>query len=472
MMKTDTHWKKVGLRHHHGICIPLFSLHTEKSCGIGEFFDLIPMIDWCECLGLDCIQLLPLNESSDGSPYNPLSSCALDPIYLSLASLPNPEPLDHFLPLKSLTRIAKAEVKHLKLKWLYTYFEKNFPADSKTPAYKAFLEKHSWLNTYALFKSLKDEYGGKNWKDWPQELQTPPPFKPTLQTDFHIYLQYLCFSQLEEVCKYATSHNIFLKGDVPILLSADSADVWAESSLFDLSLSAGAPPDLYNPLGQGWGFPLFNWDNARKTNFSWWKRRLATLQSLYHIYRIDHVVGFFRIWAIEEGKLPSDGRFVPLDPALWLNQGCEILNMMIVASPLLPIAEDLGVIPDEVYATLKHLGIPGTKVLIWQRHWDTDKSFIPYSDYEPLSLTTVSTADMEPLSLWWKNHPEDASALARFKHWRYNPILTPDEHAALLHDSHHTASLFHINPLQEYLALFPNLTSPNLEDERINIPGT
>lgn len=438
------------------------------------------MIDWCKSVGFDVLQLLPLNDTGgDPSPYNPLSSCALDPVYLSLADLPDAgamaAELDSFHPLSRMARVAPLEAKRQKLAWLYSYFERTFPSLSQQSIYLRFLEKNRWLPVYALFKAIKDEYGGKRWTDWPQEYRS---FRENLlrekrkSADFHFFLQFHCFSQMEKVKAYASSHAVFLKGDVPILLSPDSADVWAEPHLFRLDLAAGAPPDYYNRLGQKWGFPLFDWEAMAAENYSWWKTRLATSESLFHIYRIDHVVGFFRIWGIPEGKKPSEGSFYPADATLWASHGREILSMMIGASSLLPMAEDLGTIPREVYPVLRELGICSTKVLRWQRRWDSDKSYIPYSEYDPLSLTTLSTPDSDTLQVWWKKFPDEAIPFAHFKGWPYRPDLLQEQRLAILRDAHHTPSYFHINLLQEYLALFPDLVHPNPEDERINVPGT
>lgn len=480
-MKTQAHWEKIGFHPHHGIACPLFSLRTQKSCGIGEFFDLLLLIDWCKSLGLDVIQLLPLNDSGDDtSPYNAISSCALDPIYLSLFDLPDADPLssDHtkFALFAELPRLARNEVKREKMQWLFSYFQKNFAATSQTDAYRTFVSEQSgWLKNYCLFKALKDEYGGKHWNQWPQELQAPQEKEFNSRQngcDFHAYLQFHCFSQLEKVKAYASNQGIFLKGDIPILLSPDSVDVWAHPSLFDLHWSAGAPPDFYNPLGQKWGFPLFNWDEMRKEQFAWWKRRLKVATRLYHLYRIDHVVGFFRIWAIPPDKNPVDGHFVLSDPTLWVPQGREILEMVIDACPLLPIAEDLGTIPKEVRPLLRELGICGTNVVRWHRHWDGDRSYIPYNEYDTFTLTTVSTADADIVPVWWKNFPNEAIPFAHLKKWSYQSELTFEQLFEMLHDAHHTPSYFHINLLQEYLALFPELVSPNLEDERVNVPGT
>jgi 4-alpha-glucanotransferase len=472
-MKTDVHWSKIGLHSHHGVLIPISALRTDRSCGIGEFLDLIPMIDWCASLNMDVIQILPINDSgNDPSPYNALSACALDPIYLSLADLPGAAiDRDIFSSLTRLPRIDHRTVRSEKLKVLRKYFEEHLRKQET----EEFMRKNRWVQTYALFKAYKDEYGETSWEEWPEEAKAPTPFGYVDKREavaFYCFVQLLCFEQMRKVKAYASSKNILIKGDIPILLSPDSADVWSERRLFDLSLAAGAPPDFYNPKGQYWGFPLFRWQVMRDAHFVWWKERLDVAAEIFHLYRLDHVVGFFRIWAIPKGKKPTEGHFVPHNLALWPNQGREILEMMIDSSPLLPVAEDLGTIPDFVRPILKKLGVCKTCVMRWERYWHGDRSYIPFDRYEPLSLTTVSTHDSEPLVIWWKNHPDEAALMAQLKGWHYTPILTFEQHLSLLRDSHHTASYFHINLLQETLSLFPELRWPNLNDERINIPGT
>jgi 4-alpha-glucanotransferase len=189
------------------------------------------------------------------------------------------------------------------------------------------------------------------------------------------------------------------------------------------------------------------------------------------LYRIDHIVGFFRIWAIPYGLSAKDGHFVPSDSAKWIDHGQRLMLMMLDRCDMLPIGEDLGVVPPEARACLHALGICGTKVMRWERKWKEDKNFIRIEDYPVDSLSTVSTHDSETLQLWWQNNPEDANLFARFKGWSYNSVLSRGHQYEMLWDSHHSASLFHINLLQEYLALIPGMTWPLLEDERINVPG-
>jgi len=472
-MKTEAHWKRVGLHNHQGIVLPLSALRTKKSCGIGEFLDLIPMIDWCASLGLDVVQILPINDTGDDpSPYNAISSCALDPIYISLADLPgaSPDP-DIFTPLTQLPRTAHHAVRHEKLKFLKNYYEKQPQKQEIAP----FIAKHPWVRTYALFKAYKDEYGDKSWRDWPEKAKAPTAegFKEKeAEIAFHCFLQLLCFEQLKKVKAHAAAKKVLLKGDIPILISPDSADVWSEKELFDLSLSAGAPPDYYNPKGQLWGFPLYNWQALQNTQFAWWRRRLHVAEEFFDLYRIDHVVGFFRIWGIPKEKKPLEGHFVPSDPDLWPVHGREFLEMLIDASLMLPLAEDLGTIPHFVRPILKELGICKTCVVRWQRDWHDNHQYLPFDQYEPFSVTTLSTHDSEPLPLWWKTIPNESIPFAEFKHWRYEPTLSYDQHLTILRDAHHTSSYFHINLLQETLLLFPELSWPNVEDERINIPGT
>ena len=481
-----SHWKTIGMKPHYGIAIPLFSIHTKNSSGLGEFFDLIPLIDWCSELGLDVIQILPINDcGSDPSPYNAISSCAINPIYLSLTHLPY---LDKFHVLKDkipalqvLTkspRVAYHEVKIQKTAWLRDYFTHAASIILKTQHFMHFIAENAWVEPYALFKVLKDLTEQYNWATWPREYKSPTRKEyQTLVKDnfseisFYIFLQYLCFRQLSEVKKYANERSVLLKGDIPILISPDSADVWHEPELFDTSVAAGAPPDSYNPDGQYWGFPLYNWDLMGESNFEWWRRRLKAATPLYNLYRVDHIIGFFRIWAIPHERSPKEGYFVPRDEILWLAHGERLLQMMLHSSPMLPIGEDLGWVIPIVRKTLESLGICGTRVLRWERRWEKDRSFIPLEQYSPLTMTTVSTHDSETLSLWWRDSALEAKEFAAYKKWPYTSELTAAMRKEILWESHHTPSLFHINLLNEYLALFPEMVWPRIEDERINIPG-
>lgn len=485
--KTHKGWEKVGIYPHHGIALALGSLHTEKSSGTGEFLDLIPLIDWCADVGFDLIQLLPLNDSgTDPSPYNALSSRALHPIYLSLHALPYLEESSSLLSrlpamhaLTSLPCVDYGAVLAHKIGWLRDYFSEFSSRLLSLPFYRTFLEEHPWGSSYALFKVLKDELSQTGWSSWPETLSSPTTATLTLlqkeknhEISFYLFLQAASFYQLQTAHRYAKQKKILLKGDIPILISPDSVDVWLHRPLFDLDYAAGAPPDLLGPEGQYWGFPLFAWEQHRAEQFAWWKERLQVAATLYDLYRIDHVVGFFRIWAIPQGRPSNEGNFSPPEEERWIPQGKELLEMMIEATSMLPIAEDLGVIPPEVRICLSDLGICGTKVICWEKEWEGDQSFTPLSSYNPLSTCCLSTHDSETFSLWWQNTPEDARLFADLLGLSYHSPLSPQNRKTILKACHKASSLFHINLLQEYLALFPELIHATLEQERINVPGT
>jgi 4-alpha-glucanotransferase len=194
-----------------------------------------------------------------------------------------------------------------------------------------------------------------------------------------------------------------------------------------------------------------------KENFHWWQIRLKCAEKLYHIYRIDHVIGLFRTWSTE-------GSFVPSNPDEWPRLGKTTLEHLLSFSTMFPIAEDLGVMSPSMRAVLQQMKICTTKVMRWELK-------TPLKNYNPFSMTTLATHDMEPTPLWWKNCPQEAEALAKLKGWIYQPELTHDQTFSLLQDAHSTSSYFHINPLQEYLYLFPELHAPTLDHDRINTPG-
>ncbi len=481
-------WKRIGLKHFHGIDLPLSALRTRKSSGIGEFHDLLPMIDWAKSCGLNILQLLPLNDSgSDPSPYNAVSSTALHPIYLSLHALPYidtlPElrgRLSSFAVHNEAQRIPYIEILLHKLQWLREYFEAVGSRILETTECRNFVEKHTWVTPYALFKTLRKLFHHQSWLYWPEEIKRPThaQYDDLLKTNekeiaFQTFLQYLSFSQLKQIKTYAEKQGVLLFGDIPLLINSESADVWAFPDQFDLTYAAGAPPDYYNKEGQYWGFPLFRWNEIEKTKFDFWKQRLFFHAHFYDLYRIDHVLGFFRLWGIPRNRPVKEGSYFPPDEAKWEPMGRALLQMMLENSQgMLPIAEDLGVVPECVPRVLHDLSIPGTKVMRWERAWKTDRHFFHPKEYSPLSLTCVSTHDTPTLALWWRDFSEEAQEYAASKGWPYSPELTKEMRFDILKSSHHSGSLFHVNLLQEYLALFPELVWPDPAAERINVPGT
>eukprot|EP01118_Nematostelium_gracile_P001570 TRINITY_DN11645_c0_g1_i1.p1 TRINITY_DN11645_c0_g1~~TRINITY_DN11645_c0_g1_i1.p1 ORF type:complete len:572 (+),score=130.63 TRINITY_DN11645_c0_g1_i1:34-1749(+) len=480
-------WDKIGVKHHHGICVPIFSLRTESSCGVGEYLDLFDLIDWCKRHGMDVIQTLPLNDTTQNSPFSPLSSFSLNPFLISISKLDHVENqteemkkiIDDLRELNKKERVAWDQVNELKQKWLLQYYS-NFGLEIiNTKDYVDWVNDNLyWLDHYGLFKTLREKFQGKSWENWPENSQK---FTPNLvaenknSVDFYIFIQYLCHVQMSHVKKHAEENGVFLKGDIPFLVSRDSADVWAHRDLFDTSKSVGAPPDMYAKDGQNWGLPVYNWENMEKDHFEWWKQRLAVASRYYHIYRIDHIVGFFRVWAIEDGKTGRDGEYTPEDKKKWIPQGEKLLRMLLSNSKMLPIGEDLGSIPNGVRSTLQKLGICGTKVVRWERKWDDGQQgpFFPTKKNNCDSMTTVSTHDSETLEQWWTQKKEEAKTYAQFKGWDYDDKALPENYRKeILTEVHSTPSLFHVNLFNEYLALVPLLVHQDPDLERINVPGT
>lgn len=416
--------------YHNGINVPLFALRTATSGGIGEFPDLIPLINWAVSQGLDTLQILPINDSGlDSSPYNIQSAFALNPLYIKWPGLI----CDSRLPYVQYEAVREQKDRAAK-KALWP-----------TKAIQQFASQYPWVEAYA-----------KNNKG-----------------DQSIFEQYVAHQQMHAVKLHAEERRLQLLGDLPILISKDSTDVKTHPELFDTNLSAGAPPDLYAKEGQNWGFPLYNWDAMAQSDFRWWRERLAYASQFYHLYRLDHVVGFFRIWACEPGQKATEGHFIPREKSAWLPQGEKILKVLLQSSSMQPIGEDLGTVPEEVRTTLAALGIPGTKVIRWERKWhEPTHPFIPLDSYPFLSLTTVSTHDSSLLKAWWRLHPDEARAWAAFAGWEWEAELPLFRLREILRQSHHTTSQYHINLLPEYLSalLDSNLAGSN-DEVRLNRPG-
>lgn len=483
---TNKLWEKIGAYPHHGFAISLASLRTKNSAGIGEYLDILSAIDFCKKIDFDCIQLLPLNDTGNqSSPYSAISSCALSPIFLSLHSLPYlqnfPNLFSQIQKLKNLNqdKVNFPLVLKEKTNFLRNYLAKTENYFLQDSQFLQFQKEHPFLKPYAVFKCLYEKFGFVNWMQWPKTFQNIDSEKfQKLSLEFkkemlfHEILQFLCFCQLKQVKTYAEEQKVLIKGDIPILVSFDSCDVWYHKNIFDLSKSAGAPPDAYSEEGQNWSLPLFSYDELKKTNYRWWQERLLYASHFYDIYRIDHVVGLFRIYAIENNKTAKEGFFIPSDPSTWIEHGKIVLENLLSFGSMLPIAEDLGCIPDGVRPTLTDLGICGTKVMRWERRFKEDGSFIPLNEYPKLSLTTVSTHDSETLASWWQDLPEESQKFAHDLGLKYTPDFSLHLREEVLHLAHSTPSLFHINLLGEYLALKPELVAKDPKDERINIPGT
>ncbi|MBI2167586.1 MAG: 4-alpha-glucanotransferase [Candidatus Omnitrophica bacterium] len=413
------YWEKIGLRRRAGAAVPLFSIYSRQSAGIGELPDLKLLIDWCEAAGLTILQLLPMNDTGfDFRPYDAQSSFALEPVYLSLENLAGVDPGPYRKELDEIQKKFPAGgsrvdygIKQVKLELL----GKIFQGVRKTGTlFDAFVRANAyWLEDYALFRVLKEEHQERGWFDWPAEFKgrrrealEPVKERNSQKILFYTWLQYQLFSQFEDVKKYAARKGVLLMGDLPFLVSRDSADVWAHPELFKLDGASGAPPDPYFSKGQRWGMPPYEWSQIQASDYVYWRERLKTAENFYDLFRMDHFVGMFRIWTVPLSEPLENfglhGAFDPPDEAVWERQGRERVLRILESTGMLPCAEDLGIVPDCSYRLLRDWALPGMEVQRWIRDWGRSYDFRPPSDYRPNSIATLSTHDMSNLRGWWE----------------------------------------------------------------------
>jgi 4-alpha-glucanotransferase len=318
-----------------GVVVPVGALRGEQSIGVGEFPDLIELGSLCARMGVGLIQILPVNDTGyESSPYSAITAFALNPLYLRIGDLAEASGFAEKLgALKSEfdreTRFPYYKLLRAKmtlLRELYRANEEAIAARAKKGAsLAAWIDKNPWVKEYAVYRHLKENNGEKSWKAWKTHRTVTAETIRTLWEDpkqrgdhlFWAWLQEALDAQFGKAAKALNKAGILLKGDIPILMNEDSCDVWAHPDYFHLALSAGAPPDMYNSNGQNWGFPTYNWAAQAKDDYAWWRQRLKTAEKYYNAYRIDHVLGFFRIWAsLRENGYDNAilGRYVPYVP--------------------------------------------------------------------------------------------------------------------------------------------------------------
>ncbi len=480
------HWERIGVRRRFGLCVPLFSLRSERGCGVGDAADLADLCPWLAAAGIDVVQLLPINDAGiDGMPYSALSAFALDPIYIALDRIPGIREHRDFLDavgrvgaeLNAASYVDYPRVRRTKTALLEQALGL-LDGPELGGALAAFQQANPWLDDYLAFRVIKEVEGFASWESWRDrwrgndalaQVQARHPDRVRL----HLFAQWVLDGQFQAARVEAERHGLLIEGDIPILVARDSADVWRRPDLFRLDVSAGAPPDMYAQDGQNWGFPTYNWPAHQAEGDAWWRARLRHAQRFYHLYRIDHVVGFFRIWTIPSGERTGrNGWFEPWNEAVWGDHGRRVLRMMLDASRMLPLAEDLGTIPDICRQTLAELGICGFKVQRWEKRWHGDRRFIPPGDYLPLSMATLSTHDSEILAQWWAENPDERRELAALIGFDGEPpaVLGPELHRHILRWIRGAGSLFVVLMLQELLGAHGRLPG-DPASHRINLPG-
>jgi len=301
-----------------GTAIPVFSLRSRHSAGIGDFGDIKLMVDWAAATGQAVLQLLPVNDTTssktwtDSYPYGGITIMALHPIYLNLTDigpLANKQAQEEFeaaaAELNALPLLDYERVSELKEGYTRTIFAQKGTRTRATKAFKAFFDANrEWLMPYAAFCVLRDHYGTADFSKWKKLKKyskagvTRLYAEAKAEMDYYIFVQFLLDRQLREAHEYARSKGVALKGDIPIGITPHSVEAWAEPQYFNMGEQAGAPPDAFAADGQNWGFPTYNWDHMAEDGFSWWKRRFRKMAEYFDAYRIDHVLGFFRIWEI------------------------------------------------------------------------------------------------------------------------------------------------------------------------------
>ena len=517
-----------------GVLAPLFALRTEDDLGIGDVAGLRQFIDWARNIGFKLVQLLPINETGgDNSPYNAISSRAIDPTTLQLApGVPEDLSTEDFVEVTAridLAALRRGQVKYGTVKPLKKeLLERAFAAfgargrrhPSAHQSFHSFCEtEKSWLAHYTLFRVLmEDNADRETWDEWRPEhsdIDAAHRWLVSLgeaeraafeeRRDFHNYVQWIAHRQWREVKAYAEAQGVALMGDIPFGISYYSADVFAHPDLFALDWSGGAPPEPYfkddaftQKWGQNWGIPLYRWDVMRSRNFDWWRQRVRGVREIFHLFRIDHVLGFYRIYAFpwrpnrnreflpldwEGMRIHTHGRephFAPRPDNTWENcavnkrEGEEYLRVILQESGAARVVgEDLGTVPDYVRPSLRSLGVAGFKIPQWENYPD-DRS-IPGVAYERVSVATFATHDHKPLRALWEEAFERADHSEQARHdlakiAAFAGLAAANESVNYLKDFYPAA--FHALFRSESWIAIVMITDLLGRKDRFNVPGT
>jgi 4-alpha-glucanotransferase len=472
-----------------GVTLPLFSIRTERDWGIGQVTDLPACAAWVERAGQRLLQVLPPYELAEGetSPYGARTAFGLDPVYIGVESIEDLDPaaIDRALGdegrrelarLRALPHVDYLAARALKAKVLHAAFER-FRAnewDKGTPRaqmLRAFVQREAtWCDDLCLYVAIRGSHNGWGWEMWPDGEKSHDArtladasrrlFPAVLE---HAYLQWIAHVQWDRARGEMRGMGVELMGDVPFVVGAESADVWSHASQFRRDLSLGAPPDAFSPDGQDWGLPPYDWASMEVDDLAWHRARTRHAARLYDRFRLDHVVGYFRQWVRPKktnGAAPPPGRFDPEGEDAQRARGERLLRVLLEeAAPAKVIAEDLGVIPPFVRETMQRLGLPGYKVIPWERD---ERAYRDPRAFPRVSVASWSTHDTPPITAWWSELPEhDRRDLSRVAH-------VPDG----ANDELRTKAL--MKTLLESGADLTLTLAPEVlgETTRINTPGT
>lgn len=470
-----------------GVLLPLFSLRSRTDFGIGDFGAIGGFLDWLRDGRQRMWMMLPLLPTAPGdtSPYATRSAFGLNPLFIHLDEVPEYQEAGAAQGLsdderrrldeaRAAPRVRYDLVVPLKTAVLRRAFERFHEREWATGSGRAkamqsyVAAEAAWLEPYAVFCAISDDQQQKGWWDWPEHLRdvrSPgvAAERQRLGKDvlFHQWLQWVGETQWERVRAQARERGVLLCGDEPFIVGQNSADVWANPALLRRDARLGVPPDAFSATGQDWGLPYFDFAAMEKDGYSWLRFRGKNAAEYFDLRRVDHAVGYFRQW-IRDAKTPT-GRFVPADEPVQKALGEKLFKLFLESGAGI-VAEDLGVIPDWVRSTLQGLGLPGYKVMRWERD---GKVYRDPKKYPAVSLVTTGTHDTETLKEWWEAAPSgERAAVAEMYHELENATLTPaftdTIHGGLLAAAENSASDLCVLPYQDVLGTA----------DRINLPGS
>jgi 4-alpha-glucanotransferase len=427
-----------------GVTIPLFSLRTRHDWGIGDIGALRACAAWIRTAGHRLLQILPPYELADGetSPYGARTAFGLDPVYIAIDAVPDldsgdvagalgPQGEADRDRLRGAPSVDYHAVRALKRRVLARGFERFVAREwtrgtARARALRTFVKREEyWAPDLALYVALREQHGGYGWTTWspaardrdPQLLAQARAVLEGGDLDelgrrvlHHHYLQWLAHGQWDRAREQMRAMGVELMGDLPFVVGEESADVWSRPGQFLRDVSLGAPPDAFSAEGQAWGLPAYDWSAMDADGLRWVRARTRHAARLYDRFRLDHAVGYFRMWVMpREGP----GRFDPDAEEVQLDRGTGVLRTMLAeaAGAVHVVAEDLGLIPPFVRAALVDLQIPGYRVIPWEK--DADQRFRDPAAFPALSVASLSTHDTKPITTWWADlSPDDQEQLA------------------------------------------------------------
>jgi len=411
-----------------GCTIPLFSLRTRRSWGIGQISDLVPTAAWLKTGGMRLLQILPPYELCEGetSPYGARTAFGLDPVYIDLDDVEDlgegeaESVLDdagrrELARLRAAPHVDYAAVRALKRGVLGHAFRHFFESEwlQNTPRageLRAFIERErAWEDDLALYVAIREENEERGWNTWPdgershdREALAAKRKQHARRVLEHQYGQWIALGQWRRAREGLSRLGVELMGDLPFIVGHESADVWAHSIQFRNDVTLGAPPDAFSPEGQDWGLPVYDWEVMDDDHLAWIVARTRHAAKLYDRFRLDHVVGYFRMFVTSRNGKKEPGFFDPEDEPAQIERGQLLLHtMMDAARPATIIAEDLGKIPDFVRESMAEFAIPGYRVIPWERDYVKHMYRTP-DQFPPVSVASWSTHDTAPISSWWR----------------------------------------------------------------------